>query len=177
MPSPEVEPTSSAIQAARRGESWAEEEIARLIRIFARHVCGANRLAGIPELDWEDVAQEAGHRFFTTGIERFRSGNSGRSYLYAFVKRAYLHLSRGAWRRKQREQKVEPADNEPPNPEVRTVLYGILERLSDSCRTLLQRLYFDGAPYNELAGELELAESSVRARASRCMRKAKDLVR
>lgn len=168
--------TEPAIEAARRGERWAEEEITRRMQRYARHVCGGQRASGIPELDWEDVAQEAATRFFTVGIHRFRSGESENAYLYAFTRRAYLHVSRGAWRRKQRESAVEPHDRGESNPETRTLLGQILGSLSQACQELLQRLYFDGATYGELATDLGLKESSVRARASRCLGNARDHV-
>lgn len=165
----------SMIAAARDGDPRAQEEIVQLMRSFARHVCRGRWEGSMPGADWEDVAQEASHKFFTVGIERFLAGGPERSYLYAIVRRTYLQLSRSAWRRRQREETGEALGHGAPNPETRTTLHRILSRLSDTCRELLARLYFDGADYSELAAELRIAESSVRARASRCLKGAREL--
>ena len=99
-----------------------------------------------------------------------------RSYLYTIVRTTFLELVRRTWRRQQREAE-NPIEPPPPsNPETQTGLHRILARLSEVCRELLERLYFDGTTYAELAAEMNLAESSVRARASRCLGKARDLV-
>ena len=173
--------TDSVMTAARNGERWAENALHDLIRSFARYVCDRGAAGDLPELDWEDVAQEASRRLFTVGLQRFRSGGSERSYVFTYVKTTYLQMSRGAWRRIRREQANVAGEESGASgasgedPEVRTHVHGILSRLSETCRDLLSRLFFDGAMYADLAGELGLAESSVRARASRCMAKAREL--
>lgn len=167
------------VAAARRGERWAEEELFGLVRAFARHVCGKSAGASLPEVDWEDVAQEAGRRFFAVGLDRFKLGGPVKIYVYAFVRSAYLQMQRSAWRRRRREDAAAPAIDEPgqaADPETRTLLHGILKRLSAECRELLGQLYFDGATYAELAAGLGLADSSLRARTSRCLKKARDIV-
>ena len=162
--------------AAQRGERWAQEEITQLLRAYARHVCRGGSIGRERGLTWEDVAQDAGRKFFTVGLERFRPGGPERAYLYAIVRTTYLQLSRSAYRRQEREAAAKATGRIGPNPETRTQLHSILTRLSQDCRALLARLYFDGATYPELALELDLAESSVRARASRCLGKARKLV-
>ena len=168
--------TSSLFEAARRCERWAEEEINRLTRSFARHVTGGGGLPGAPELDWEDVAQEASRRFFSTGIQQFRAGGPERSYLYSIVKVTMIQLARGASRRRRREETIEAADVVPADdPTSRFDARRLLERLDSSCRQLLERVFLQSASHAELAKELGLAESSVRSRLSRCIRRAREL--
>ncbi len=171
-----TERVNSLIEAARRGERDAEEEIAQLIRSYSRHVCRSGASSNMPDLDWEDVAQEASRRFFAVGITQFRPGGPVRSYLYSIVRTTFLELVRRTWRRQQREEQAAITPPPPDNPETQTLLHSILSRLPELCRELLQRLYFDGATYAELSLELNLAESSVRARSSRCLGKARDFV-
>lgn len=162
--------------AARRGEHWAQEEITLLLRAYARHVCRGGSLGGERGLTWEDLAQEAGRKFFTRGLALFRPGGPERAYLYAIVRTTYLQLSRSAIRRREREAGGTAIGSPGTNPESRTQLHSILQRLSAECRELLARLYFDGATYAQLSLDLDLAESSVRARASRCLSKAREIV-
>ena len=51
----------------------------------------------------------------------------------------------------------------------------ILSRMDEGCRRLLERVFLEGASYTELAGELEIVESSVRAKLARCVRRAREL--
>jgi DNA-directed RNA polymerase specialized sigma24 family protein len=51
----------------------------------------------------------------------------------------------------------------------------ILERLQEECRELLTRVFLHEVPYPQLANDLDLAESSVRAKVSRCVRRAREL--
>lgn len=171
-------PTAGLLEEAARGARPAQEEVMRVLRAYARHICRGRGPGGAPDLDWEDVAQEAGRRMFAVGLERYRSGSPVAAYLYAYVKTAYLHLARGASRRLRREESAEVAEpaSLAPNPETQTMLHSILARLSRECRELLARLYFDGATYGDLAAETGLVESSVRARASRCLGSAREVV-
>lgn len=171
--------STQLLEQAAQGMRPAQEEIMRVLRAYARHVCRGRPPAGAPDLDWEDVAQEAGRRMFAVGLERYRSGSPVAGYLYAYVKTAYLHLARGASRRLRREEQAEVYEppSVAPNPETQTVLHDILGRISQECRELLSRLYFDGVTYGELALETGLAESSVRAKASRCLGRAREFVK
>ncbi len=165
------------LDAARRGDPGAAEELADLIRGYARHVCRGRSPGPDAGLTWEDVAQEASRRLFQVGLKQARPGGPVRSYLYAIVRSVYLQMIRGASRRVRREQEGEAWIRSAPSPERRTLLHRILIRLSDDCRHLLARLYFDGAGYDELAAELHMAESSVRAKASRCLGRAREIAR
>jgi DNA-directed RNA polymerase specialized sigma24 family protein len=68
------------IESARNGQSWASDEIMRLIRELARYVCGGRSIPGAPEIDWEDLAQEASRRFFQKGIHQYQGTGSERAY-------------------------------------------------------------------------------------------------
>jgi RNA polymerase sigma factor (sigma-70 family) len=167
----------SLIESADRGHAWAVDESVRLIRVFARHVCGHARLPGAPELDWEDVAQEACKAFFGGGLQRFRPGGSETGYLYSLVRLTRLRIARAANRRRQRDDasssRSRVADTG-PEPGVETEM--IMRRLDDPCRHVMRRVFLEGVSYAELAVELGLAESSVRSRLTRCLEKARELV-
>jgi RNA polymerase sigma factor (sigma-70 family) len=165
------------VEAARRGDGPAQRTIHDLIRSFARHICRKTSASGLQDLDWEDVAQEAGRRFFSTGVERFRPGGEFKAYVYKYVLTTHLHLSRTAYRRKLRELKAEPPRPGFPNPEMTTTLHLILSKLSSECHLLLQRLYYDGVTYTQLALDLAMAESSVRSKTSRCLRRAREIAK
>lgn len=170
---------SGAIEGARRGEPSAVREIATLIRGFARYLSGTDlRSAGASEIDWEDVAQEASRKFFAAGIHQYRGGNE-RSYVYTVVKSTWIQLVRSALRRRGREKQV-AADAlteapRPPEAVMKATVERILARLDGSCRELLERAFLDGVTYPELSAAMGLAESSVRSKVSRCIRRAREL--
>lgn len=160
--------------AARRGDRGGQEEVARLIRTFAQGVCRGSGPRGAPEFDWEDVAQEALRRFFTMGLDQYRGQGSERSYLYTIVKSTFIQLARTAARRRRREESA-ASDGlaAPHDPTLKLHLASILQRLSPDCRDLMERVFLYGEPYSALALELEMAESSVRAKLSRCLQRAR----
>ena len=163
-------------EAARQGDRDAESEIHRIIREFARRMCRGGSPAGAADLDWEDVAQEAGRRFFSRAIDQFKEPGSERGYLYVVVKSTTIQFARSVQRRRKREsppsiEHLVVSDN--PGPRLDAIR--ILTRLSESCRDLLVQVYLVGAPYSELAESLGLVESSVRSKVSRCVRKAREL--
>ncbi len=163
------------IEAAQRGERWAEEEVARLVRAFARYLHRGSIDRHEPE--WEEVAQEACRRVFSGALARFEAGGPARSYLYTIVKATRIQLYRSLWRRARREDEHPLEPGAAGNPESASLLARILGRLNDSCRELLERAFFDGASSAELAQELGLVESSVRSRLTRCLQSARDLAR
>ncbi len=168
---------SGLIEAAQRGERWAETEIVGLIRSFAKQIChtwGTGESVAGPE--WEDVAQEAGRRFFAGSLHNFIPGGPERSYLYSLVKATRIQIYRSLRRRAQREADSEPPGGSAGDPEARTLLHRILKRLPEACREILQRTFLDGAATAELARELGIAESSVRSRLTRCLQKARAVV-
>ena len=171
--------TASLIEAARAGERWAEEEIIRLIGVFARHLCRGSGTPESPVPEWEEVAQEASRRFFAMRLHRFPADGPLRSYLYTIVKGTRIQLHRSMARRLRRDAVALPDSEGGAGSvaETRTLLFRILRTLPDSCRGLLERLFFDGASHAEIASGLGLVESSVRSRATRCLQKAREQVR
>ena len=62
-----------------------------------------------------------------------------------------------------------------PESGARLEVRRILAALDPPCREIIQRALLQDEPYADLARELGLAESSVRARLSRCLQKARRL--
>jgi len=167
---------STRFAAARRGERWAQEEIQALIEGFARHVCrsAGDRLRA--DLSWEDVAQEAGARFFAVGLRQYGGQGTEESYLFTIVKSSLLQRARSADRRIKREEASVPMDRVAlPDGDDRLEVHSLLARLDDSCRELLERAFLLDIPYSQLATDMELVESSVRAKVSRCLGRAREL--
>jgi RNA polymerase sigma factor (sigma-70 family) len=167
----------SRIEAARQGETWAQKELAETIARFARHACTrvGTRLAA--DLAWEDVAQEASRKFFAVGIHQYRGKGTEDSYLYTVVKSTLVQLARGATRRKTREEATAPEEDHVSTSALQNRLdvAWILERIQEECRELLTAVFLNEIPYAQLASDLSLAESSVRAKVSRCVRRAREL--
>lgn len=162
---------SLIIEAARRGEAWAETELLRIVRGFARHAC-----RGGADPDWEDVAQETCRRLFAGALQAFRPGGPERSWLYSIVKATRIQLHRSNSRRARRDEAAVLAPADSGRPESRTLLHQLLQRLPENCREVLARAFFDGATPRDLAAELGLVESSVRSRLTRCLQEARRLL-
>jgi RNA polymerase sigma factor (sigma-70 family) len=163
--------------AARNGERWAQEEIVELVSRFARHVCTQLQGSLAAEVGWEDVAQEANRRVFTVGLAQYGGAGSEESYLYTIVKSTLVMIARSSQRRRKREEATaadDPVDR--ADPHARLEADRILSRLEERCRELLRRVFLEETPYDRLAAELQLAESSVRAKVSRCLGRARELV-
>jgi RNA polymerase sigma factor (sigma-70 family) len=153
----------------------------RWIQAFARHLCRGSYGSASGSLDWEDVAQEAGRRFFSSGLDGFRSDAtlaSLKSYLYTIVKATRIQHYRSTSRRRRREEatSIDGPSMAPAVAESRAFLERILGRISTECRELLERSFLDGATNADLAAELGLAESSVRSKLTRCLQRARALV-
>ena len=162
-------------EQARRGDRAAQAEIDETIRRIARAVCRRGGPGGA-EVDWEDVAQEAGARFFSIGLHQFSGKGSEEGYLYAIVRSTVLQAARRASRRRNREQPLVREDLTPPhNPGHEIDVRRLLVKLPPECARLLEQVYLHGVPYSEIAAELEMLESSVRVKVTRCLRKAMDI--
>lgn len=169
--------TGSRFEAAARGETWAVRELAELCGRFARHVCGQANRAWRADTEAEDLAQDAATRLLTVGIAQYRGQGSEESFVYTMVRSTLLMRMRAADRRRKREDSValrgdETARDDHAGLEVRS----ILARLDHGCRDLLRRVFLEEESYLSLARDLDLAESSVRAKVSRCMGRARELV-
>ena len=166
----------SLFQRALDGEAGAEAELDRIIRRISRAVC-QSRAPG-DGIDWEDIAQETSKRFFSTGIHQFRGQGTEESYLYAIARTTLLEALRRATRRRNRDELPElRLELGPTDPQPRIDVEKILRQLPTDCARLLEQVYLQGIPYGELASELDMLESSVRVRVSRCLRKAMEIAR
>lgn len=157
------------------GDREAEVEVVALIRAFSRQIGGQLVSGGALTIDWEDLAQDSCHRFFTRGIHQYRSTGSERSYLYQLIKSTWLDNVRRLTRRKKREEKAEIKTEYTPRPGDSIDAWSILGKLSESCRDLLVRVFLDDTAYADLAGEFGLAEASLRSKVSRCIRRAREI--
>jgi len=158
-----------------RGDPVAQAETTAIIRRIARAVSRRGGPGGV-DVNWEDVAQDAARRFFTVGIHQFRGGGAEESFLYAIVRSTVLQAVRSATRRRQREQtsvSLERPLSLPPEGGLDVRM--ILAKLPPECGHLLEKVFLQGVPYSELAGELGMLESSVRVRVSRCLKKAMEI--
>lgn len=167
----------SRFEAAARGEAWAVRELVELCDRFARHVCGRASSAWRAGIEADDLAQDAAARLLTVGIAQYGGRGSEESFVYTLVRSTFLMRIRAADRRRQREETVavatpEAVDDAHAGLEVRS----LLARLDATCRDLLRRVFLEEEPYASVAAELELAESSVRAKVSRCVGRARELV-
>ncbi len=161
-------------QQARLGDRAAQAEIDQTIRRIARAVCRRGGPGGA-EVDWEDVAQEASARFFSVGLHQFSGTGSEEGYLFAIVRSTVLQAVRRATRRRNREQSLAREDLVPHNPGHAIDVRNLLEKLPPECARLLEQVYLHGVPYSEIAAELDMLESSVRVKVTRCLRKAMDI--
>ncbi len=162
-------------EAARAGDSAAQAEIARLVRAFARQVCRGGGPSGSLDSSWEDVAQEACRKIFTTGLARFRGVGTEQSFLYSVVRLTVIQMSRSANRRLRREETRSPIPSPQDGPDSRIDVLKILSRMPSDCRQLMERVFLSGDAYRDLAQELGLEESSVRSRLSRCLKRARQI--
>lgn len=161
-------------ERVRSGDRTAQAELCELARAFARQICRGGGPPGALDVGWEDVAQEALRKLWSVGIDRYRGTGSAKSYVYTIVKSTMIAMSRSARRRQAREDATtHGATSVNPNPGDRLDVERILARLSDDCRGLLERAFLYGSPYCDLARDLGMEESSVRAKLSRCIRKAR----
>jgi RNA polymerase sigma-70 factor (ECF subfamily) len=160
---------------ARAGDAAAQAEIHQILRAFARDVCRGKGPGGALDVDWEDVAQEAGRKLFAVGMYQYRGWGSEKSFLYSVVRSTVIQMCRSAGRRRQREEGAPPPDAVHPNPGRRIDVMRVLAGLSTECRDLVERVFLAGDSYEEIASDLGLAPSSVRSRLSRCVKQARKI--
>jgi len=163
-------------ERAQSGDVRAVEALHRIVRGMARSVCRGGGPPGAADIDWEDVAQEAYRRLHEVGFDSYRARGSERSYVYSVVKATVIQIARSTVRRRNREDLVAPA----PVADAHDVasklsVRGILKALDEACRDVIERLFLRDQTYAEVARELGLAESSVRAKLSRCLRRARQI--
>lgn len=162
-------------KAAAAADPEAVAEVQRMLRAFARQICHGGGPTGARAVDWEDVAQETARKLFSTGLQQYRGKGSERSYLYSMVKATVIQMSRAARRRSLREEIA--VANGPlhvtSDPAPRLDVQAILAALEADCRDIIERAMLRDEPYADIARDLGLAESSARARLSRCLKKAR----
>jgi RNA polymerase sigma factor (sigma-70 family) len=161
-------------EAAAAGDPRAVAEVQGIVRAFARSICRGGSLPGAPELDWEDVAQEALRKLLALGLRQYSGRGTERSYLFSVVKATLIEMGRSAKRRHARETAALPnGAPSPHDPSGSIDLAAILAALPGDCRNLIERAIFEDVPYADLAAEMGIAESSVRARLCRCLQRAR----
>ena len=171
------------IEGARQAEEAATRALGEYVRELAREVCRHGSHSALGGAEWEDVAQEAAIRVFSSGLQRYQGTGSARGYLYSIVKASLLQTIRAARRRRARETAAEvvPAlhgDHASDFTDSSSFdVSSLLERLEEKCRSLIERVFFEGAAYARLSEESGLAESSIRARVSRCLRRLRESTR
>jgi RNA polymerase sigma factor (sigma-70 family) len=173
-----------AMTAAQNGDAWAEERLVGEVRSLSRIVCTKGQAPEMGGLDWEDVSQEAGQRLFSVGLQRYRGDGSVRNYLYSIVKVTMLQMLRSATRRRAREQVAADEEREPFFPAQRNdsddptaervSVRQVLAALAPECQELIEAMFLNAATYRQIAKETGLAESSVRSKLSRCLRRARE---
>jgi RNA polymerase sigma-70 factor (ECF subfamily) len=167
------------IEGARRGEAPATQALGEYVHALAREVCRPHS-ASLGGAEWEDVAQEAAIRVFSSGMRRYEGTGSARGYLYSIIKSSLLQTIRGVRRRRAREAASEvssapPALHGGPHRKSSSLdVAALLARLEEECRSLIERVFFEGVAYARLSQESGLAESSIRARLSRCLRRLRE---
>jgi RNA polymerase sigma factor (sigma-70 family) len=173
------------LEEARRGDEGATAEIRRVVAQIAHQVVRGRTGALGGGIAWEDVAQEALLRL-VRGTATYRGTGSVRGYIYTAVKSSLLQAIRTQRRRERRDasysaesslQEASPRGEGAAGPvdlETRRRAEEILAALDPECRDLIEQVFFLGTSYARLAEERGLAESSVRARLSRCLGRARE---
>lgn len=159
----------------RNGNDAAHQEVDAILRRMARALCRGGGPGGAA-VDWEDVAQEASRHFFERAIHQYAGRGSEEGFLLRIVRTTVLQIVRAEARRQRREEATAPTDTtERVDATVALDVQRILSRLPEECGSLLERVYLLGESYGNLARELEMLESSVRTKVSRCLRRAREL--
>jgi RNA polymerase sigma-70 factor (ECF subfamily) len=160
-----VELEVARLRRALAGDGSAFAELVRPHLAVMFRIAG--RLAGNRSLA-EDAVQEA----LTVAHQRlaeYRAGTSLRAYLSAIAARQAETLARGEWRRRRREDLVEPAapaltpESELEAERVAERLRNVLAALPEKRRQVAVLRLDGGLSYAEIAETLETTEASARA--------------
>lgn len=136
----------------------------------------------------EDVRQETLRRL----IVAFRAGQfRGEAALATYVHKVAHGAAIDHWRRVRRRR--EDAEDDHPEVEARSthadpteileraerrsLAHSVLERLATTCRHLITRVYFDEAPYAEIARTLGKSEGAIKVQVHRCRQEAARILR
>lgn len=164
-----------AAEAAREG-SDGPAFVALLERYRDRvwHIC--YRLVGNAE-DARDVAQEVFVQLFLQR-EKFGERSKYSTWVYGIAVRRCLMWRRSAARRRAREARVQPAENQQRaasirDKEIALDLMHMLEVLDEEDRALLILKYAEAYSYEELGTMFDLSVSACKMRISRAREKLK----
>lgn len=136
----------------------------------------------------EDVRQETLRRL----VVAFRGGQfRGEAALATYVHKVAHGAAIDHWRRFRRRREeaeddhpeIEPrSTHEDPTEllersERRVLAHSLLARLSASCRALMTQVYFDEAPYADIARALRKSEGAIKVQVHRCRHEAFRILR
>ena len=163
------------LEAARRGDRESVAELDALVRGIARRLVDSRTESILRGVEWQDVAQEALVRL-VHGEAEYAGTGSARGYVYRTVKTALLQTIRGVKRRTARNEAYSESVEVPEDDRLvaKRASEEILAAMSDECRELVERALLFGVSFAELAKEAGMAESSIRSRLSRCLRRARE---
>ena len=132
--------------------------------------------------DVEDVAQQVRRKLLISWRGgRFEGTATLRTYVWRAAQHAAIDHLRGRRTRPPAlsiEEVAEPSDPSASpervmlDQERREILAGVLGRMDEACRDLLQLIVFDELSYQEIASRLQTTEGAIKVRALRCREKA-----
>jgi DNA-directed RNA polymerase specialized sigma24 family protein len=159
---------------ALNGDKTAESVLHSILRRIAWALCRKGGLGGT-HVDWEEIAQDAGRRFFAAGLHQFRNEGSEFAYLYSIVRTTFLQEVRRNVRHRVVHRAVDhEVETVAHDPDAMLDVQSILRKLPTSEACLLEKVFLHEVSYAVLAVESGILESSVRVRVTRCLRHAKE---
>ena len=165
------------IERSRAGDQGAFRELydSNVDRIYRL----AYRMAGEEDLA-RDFTQEAFVRAYQK-LEQFRGDSAFSTWLHAIAVSVSLNGLRKIQRHRGRERTFEEAPDlalavRPADPEIKTRLKDAIDGLPELYRTVFLMHDLEGYSHNEIAGALDVAEGTSKARLSRARAKLRDML-
>ena len=163
------------IERSRAGEQDAFRELydANVDRIYRL----AFRMAGEEDLA-RDFTQEAFIRAYQK-LDQFRGDSSFSTWLHAIAVSVSLNGLRKVQRHRARERTLDEAPDlalatRPTDPAIKTRLKEAIDGLPELYRTVFLMHDLEGYSHHEIAGALDVAEGTSKARLSRARAKLRD---
>ena len=163
------------IERSRAGEQDAFRELydANVDRIYRL----AFRMAGEEDLA-RDFTQEAFIRAYQK-LDQFRGDSSFSTWLHAIAVSVSLNGLRKVQRHRARERTLDEAPDlalatSPTDPAIKTRLKEAIDGLPELYRTVFLMHDLEGYSHHEIAGALDVAEGTSKARLSRARAKLRD---
>ena len=163
------------IERSRAGEQDAFRELydANVDRIYRL----AFRMAGEEDLA-RDFTQEAFIRAYQK-LDQFRGDSSFSTWLHAIAVSVSLNGLRKVQRHRARERTLDEAPDlalatPPTDPAIKTRLKEAIDGLPELYRTVFLMHDLEGYSHHEIAGALDVAEGTSKARLSRARAKLRD---